>query len=53
MDRVPYEDFDALCFELVDVYRRGAELYRERSCSKEGISQKPDADLKSGEQEIR
>ena len=24
----PYEDFDALCFELVTTYRRAAELYR-------------------------
>ena len=26
-DRVPHEDFDALCFDLVDTYRRAAELY--------------------------
>ena len=26
--RIPYEDFDALCFDLVDTYRRAAELYR-------------------------
>jgi hypothetical protein len=24
--RIPYEAFDALCFELVDAYRRAAEL---------------------------
>jgi hypothetical protein len=24
--RIPYEAFDALCFELVDTYRRAAEL---------------------------
>ena len=27
-DRVPHEDFDALCFDLVDTYRRAAELYK-------------------------
>ena len=26
--RVPYEDFDALCFELVDTYAFAAERYR-------------------------
>lgn len=26
--QIPYEDFDALCFELVDTYRRGVALYR-------------------------
>jgi hypothetical protein len=26
-DRVPFEDFDSLCFDLVDAYRRAAELY--------------------------
>jgi hypothetical protein len=26
--RIPHKDFDALCFELVDTYRRAAELYR-------------------------
>lgn len=26
--QIPYEDFDALCFDLVDTYRRAAELYR-------------------------
>jgi hypothetical protein len=26
--QVPYEDFDALCRELVDTYRRGVALYR-------------------------
>jgi hypothetical protein len=25
---IPYEDFDALCLELVDTYRRGVALYR-------------------------
>lgn len=25
--RIPREDFDALCFDLVDTYRRAAELY--------------------------
>ncbi len=25
-DRVPFEDFDKLCFDLVDTYRRGMEL---------------------------
>jgi hypothetical protein len=27
-DRVSFEDFDALCFELVDTFRCAAELYR-------------------------
>jgi hypothetical protein len=26
--QVPHEEFDALCFEWVDTFRRGAELYR-------------------------
>jgi hypothetical protein len=26
--QIPYEAFDALCFELVDTYRRAVELYR-------------------------
>lgn len=27
--QIPYEDFDALCLELVDTYRRGVALYRD------------------------
>src|ERR1700730_8853687 len=26
--RIPFEGFDELCFELMDTYRRAAELYR-------------------------
>jgi hypothetical protein len=37
--RIPFEDFDALCFEWVVTYRRAAELYRaSRETRKEETS---------------